>query len=183
MRAATKLFAEKGFSGTRTREIASAAGISETLIFQHFKSKEELYKAILLENLAHHPLQPEIAPYTALEDDYAVFYTTAAHLLKNMNEPLVIRLFLFAALENPELLHFFPRSDQHGIKRLLGDYIQQRITEGTFKNIDPYIAAQSFIYSVSMFCIEQILSGNRQIDSDHAFINSVVNLFLKGLKA
>ena len=32
--AALTLFAEKGFSGTRTREIAELANVSETLIFQ-----------------------------------------------------------------------------------------------------------------------------------------------------
>ena len=43
--AALTLFAEKGFSGTRTREIAELANVSETLIFQHFKTKEDLYRA------------------------------------------------------------------------------------------------------------------------------------------
>jgi AcrR family transcriptional regulator len=46
--ATLELFAEKGFSGTKTREIAERAGISETLIFQHFKTKGDLYRAAFL---------------------------------------------------------------------------------------------------------------------------------------
>lgn len=46
---AASLFAEKGFNGTKTREIAARAGVSEALIFKYFPSKEDLYGAILAE--------------------------------------------------------------------------------------------------------------------------------------
>ncbi|MGH1468587.1 MAG: TetR/AcrR family transcriptional regulator [Bdellovibrionales bacterium] len=39
------LFAEKGCSVT-TKELAAAAGISEALIYKHFKSKSELFEAV-----------------------------------------------------------------------------------------------------------------------------------------
>ena len=41
------LFAEKGFEGTTTRELAKAAGVSEALLYKHFPSKESLYAAML----------------------------------------------------------------------------------------------------------------------------------------
>jgi AcrR family transcriptional regulator len=40
------LFAKKGFDGVTTRELAAAAGISQTLIYKHFPSKRSLYTAI-----------------------------------------------------------------------------------------------------------------------------------------
>ncbi|MEE8435333.1 MAG: helix-turn-helix domain-containing protein [bacterium] len=46
LQAAVPLFAEKGFHGVKTREIANAAGVSEALVFQHFESKEALFEAI-----------------------------------------------------------------------------------------------------------------------------------------
>lgn len=48
LQAAVPLFAEKGFHGVKTREIATAAGVSEALMFQHFENKEALFKAIQL---------------------------------------------------------------------------------------------------------------------------------------
>src|SRR5438552_11764865 len=39
-------FAEKGFHGTTTRELAEAAGVSEALLFKHFPNKESLYAAM-----------------------------------------------------------------------------------------------------------------------------------------
>jgi len=41
------VFAEKGFDGTTTRELANAAGVSEALIYKHFPSKESLYAGML----------------------------------------------------------------------------------------------------------------------------------------
>ena len=41
------VFAEKGFDGTTTRELAKAAGVSEALLYKHFPSKESLYTAML----------------------------------------------------------------------------------------------------------------------------------------
>jgi AcrR family transcriptional regulator len=40
------VFAEKGFDGTTTRELAEAAGVSEALLYKHFPSKESLYSAM-----------------------------------------------------------------------------------------------------------------------------------------
>jgi TetR/AcrR family transcriptional regulator, transcriptional repressor of aconitase len=45
--AAVPLFARNGFTGTTTRELAAAAGVSEALLFRHFPSKQSLYREIL----------------------------------------------------------------------------------------------------------------------------------------
>ena len=49
------LFAQKGFAGTTTKEIARAAGVSEALVFQHFPSKAALYHAIVNSGCEGHP--------------------------------------------------------------------------------------------------------------------------------
>src|SRR5579859_1874965 len=48
IKAVRKVFAEKGFHGTTTRELADAAGVSEALLFKHFPNKEALYSAMQL---------------------------------------------------------------------------------------------------------------------------------------
>jgi TetR/AcrR family transcriptional regulator len=46
MRAAERLFAERGFAGTSMRDLAGASGISQPLIHHHFGSKQALYRAV-----------------------------------------------------------------------------------------------------------------------------------------
>jgi AcrR family transcriptional regulator len=48
IKAVRQVFAEKGFDGTTTRELAVAAGVSEALLFKHFPNKEALYTAMQL---------------------------------------------------------------------------------------------------------------------------------------
>src|ERR1051325_7752122 len=48
IKAVRGVFAEKGFDGTTTRELAQAAGVSEALLFKHFPNKEALFSAMQL---------------------------------------------------------------------------------------------------------------------------------------
>lgn len=45
--AATRLFAEKGYDGTSTKEICDAAGVNIASVHYHFESKEGLYRHII----------------------------------------------------------------------------------------------------------------------------------------
>ena len=58
--AAASLFAEQGFDGTTTREIASRAGVVEPLVFRHFGSKAGLLEAVVVE-----PLNEFVEQFTA----------------------------------------------------------------------------------------------------------------------
>src|SRR5437762_82897 len=44
---ATKLFARTGYDATTTAAIAIAAGVTEPILYRHFKSKQELFVAIV----------------------------------------------------------------------------------------------------------------------------------------
>lgn len=46
LRTAQPLFAARGLDGVTTREVAKAAGVSEALLYRHFRSKSELYEAV-----------------------------------------------------------------------------------------------------------------------------------------
>ncbi|HEY2147320.1 MAG TPA: helix-turn-helix domain-containing protein [Pirellulales bacterium] len=51
--AVRRVFAEKGFHGTTTRELAREAGVSEALLFKHFPNKQALYAAMLVSCSQH----------------------------------------------------------------------------------------------------------------------------------
>jgi len=46
---ATRLFAERGYESTTTKEIARAAGVTEPILYRHFAGKQELFIAIVRE--------------------------------------------------------------------------------------------------------------------------------------
>ncbi len=47
-----KLFAEKGFEGTTVEEIASKAGVSKPVVYEHFGGKEGLYAVVVDREIA-----------------------------------------------------------------------------------------------------------------------------------
>ncbi len=49
LKAARKLFENKGFNGARMQEIADEAGINKSLLHYYFRSKEGLFDQIFLE--------------------------------------------------------------------------------------------------------------------------------------
>ena len=49
--AASRLFQEKGFGRTTTRDIATEAGVNLALVNYYFRSKDELFKTIMLETI------------------------------------------------------------------------------------------------------------------------------------
>lgn len=62
LRAAAHLFVEKGFEATTTRDIANAVGMRSGSPFYHFRSKQDLLKAAMVEGLetGYHRLQAAI---------------------------------------------------------------------------------------------------------------------------
>lgn len=63
LRAAARLFVEQGFAATTTRDIARAVGMRSGSPFYHFRSKQELLKAVIIEGLegGHARVQVAIA--------------------------------------------------------------------------------------------------------------------------
>lgn len=52
--AALALFVEKGFAATRVEEVAARAGVSKGTLFLYFQNKEELFKAVVRQNISSH---------------------------------------------------------------------------------------------------------------------------------
>ena len=49
--AARKVFHQKGFAGTRTRDIAEEAGINHAMLNYYFRSKEKLFEIVMMETM------------------------------------------------------------------------------------------------------------------------------------
>jgi len=182
------LFADKGLSGTRTKEIAEAAGISETLIFQHFKTKEDLYRAALAELFGAHPVMPEVEEMMTRKDDSGVFGTLALHLIRhNRQDPRIMRLAIFSALEGPHTADIFRnrKEVEPSLPELLGSYIQQRIDEGAFKKVNAQIAAQLFVEAIFMYIADQeaSITGPPLPFSDEETVDTLVRIFMDGLRS
>jgi AcrR family transcriptional regulator len=149
LRVAMRLFSQRGFVGTTTKEIALAAGVSEAMVFRHFATKEELYSAILDQKAClHDGLDPRLVVCDAIErkDDFAVFEGLALDALDHHDgDPEFQRLLLHSALEGHDLAHMFWEKFVRRIYRSLGGYIRARQREGAIVDIEPALVVRAFI--------------------------------------
>lgn len=148
VRIAMKLFSQRGFRGTTTKEIAHAAGISEAMVFRHFANKEELYAAILDDKACAGDMAEmceSVAGAVARGDDRAVFESVAAMMLQHHEQdPEFLRLLLYSALEGHELFEMFWNKNVREMAQFLGTYIKERQKAGALRELEPMIAGRAF---------------------------------------
>jgi AcrR family transcriptional regulator len=186
---AMRLFSEKGFSGTTTKEIACAAGVSEAVIFKHFANKDELYSAILDHKACNRVFQnpfEEIADKIAAKDDFGVFYTMALNALSHHAEDCdFLRLMLHSALEAHDLARMFFESFITDVYEFLGGYIRERQKDGAFREVEPRIVVRAFIGMFVHHSLNNILWDKEQkllkISNEDA-AREFATILLQGIK-
>jgi AcrR family transcriptional regulator len=103
LKAAIKVFAEKGFRAAKMQEVANAAGIANGTVYNYFKSKDEVLLALLeyLNETDERATQFKQLQETDLE---TVFLTQMKHRLSFMlAQKDVLRAVLPEIISNPEL--------------------------------------------------------------------------------
>lgn len=187
LEAAIKLFSEKGFNGTTTKEVAELAEVNEALIFRHFSTKRELYGAIIERKIHEEPgIEFSLETHRDSRDDRLVFTAIASRMFEKCgNDPSFMRLLHFSALEGHDLSDMFFDTYVEYINMLLSDYIESRISDGAFKSLSPFYASKAFIGMVVNQIIVQELFGEKKknnIDLDK-MIGTFVEIFLEGIKS
>jgi len=152
VRVAVKLFSQRGFRGTTTKEIAQAAGVSEAIIFRHFATKEELYRAIIdhvsCEGGIADPLEI-VGDAIRRKDDLAVFEGLAFYALEHHEvDKDFHRLLLYAALEGHELAQMFWERTVKEFYEFLSAYIMERQRDGAMIDINPRVIVRTFIGTI-----------------------------------
>lgn len=149
LRVAVRLFSQRGFRGTTTKEIAQAAGVSEAMVFRHFATKEELYTAILDHKACSGGFEDPcqlVEEAVARKDDRAVFETLAYEALEHHeHDREFLRLLLHSALEGHELAQMFWNRNVMQIYEFLGTYIRERQRDGMFRPLEPKVVVRAFL--------------------------------------
>jgi len=181
--AAMELFSEHGFHGSRTRDLARRAGVSEALLFRHFPTKEALIRAIL-EGAAARFLRMEstiraIPPREAL-------VSLAEHVLTNLRDnPKVFRVLFFGVMEKPQIAEEFYRTflskilalEARLFKRALAGSKARRALPAS--QADPRLVARSFHGSLLFYNLAGAVIRVEPLPRDtRALAESIVNLYL-----
>ncbi len=186
LKTAIRLFAQNGFRGTTTKEIALAAGVNEVTIFRHFATKQELYTAILdtkSSELVVKSWVKALRPFAERRDDKGLFLFVAKEILGHYErDPDFLCLRLHSSLEGHELAKQYREQQVCPLFRFLRDYILTRQNEGIFRHFNPDITVMSFLGSVYNHAIARHF---REVDfiklSQEDTAHTFVEIFLSGI--
>lgn len=181
--AAIRVFAQKGFNGATTKQIALEAGVAEGTIFRYFKTKKDillsLVRPYIIESLA------DTLKESAGKPDEVVLNLIAQNRLKlfKQNRDLV-RLLCTEAQFHPELREEFMENIIMPAVGILERYIDEKITQGVYKDLDPKVAARVFVGMVGIFVLwKEFLFGDKHVVFDEQeFITNMVDIFLHGIR-
>lgn len=181
LRAATALFARKGFSGTTTRMIATRARMNESLIFRHFPTKRDLYAAILQRKMEEDPL------LNGLDDEALepLLHSIASRVLNTIkNDPQFLRLLYFSGLEGHPLAPTFFEGYADRVSLFLSAAMDRAIANGEVRELDARLAARSFIGMVAHHAmVSEIFKFDHDRWTMAEIASNYVSIFLNGIRA
>ena len=183
---ALRLFAERGFDGTSTRQIAKEAGIAEGLIFHYFPTKASLLTAILEDRLeGRRAFRTQLRPL--LEDAGGkpapeVLRAVASGWLASLrrDEEIVIVLFT-TAQTNPEVRQAWQGLIREGSELLTG-YLAARVAAGELrKDLPLETAATMFVSSLMIFFLtRRDLPDPEWHEQSEAYARELISVWLEG---
>jgi AcrR family transcriptional regulator len=136
--AATQAFARAGFAATSLDDIAEAAGISRVLLYRHFESKTDLYRAVLDRAIGRLTTAVGTRDYTYASID--------ALLAAAAEDPDAFRLLFHHAAREPEFrqqMDRFQRGMVATARRELANLIPDRAWTQWAAQLAPVVAIEA----------------------------------------
>ena len=185
---AIDLFAKKGFGGTTTKEIATAAGVTEAIIFRHFATKQDLYQAILDTKCADGDTKDWLGELQALmdvNDDKGLFRFLITKILEfEREDSKFCRLLMHASLEGNELALMHNAQMAMPIGAKFKEYIGRRQAEGALRKLNPGVAIMAIAGIPKFYAMQKYMYCNQGIDvSEEEAVEGFVQILMNGLRS
>ena len=177
-RAAVQLFVEKGFSETSMRQIAEAAGIGKSTIYDYFPSKDE----ILIAYVAQEVHRGAGAAEEIMSLDVSVtekIRRIMRHQLESMlaNKHMNLKISFEIQRLSPENLQRV-QAHRYAYQDRLCDLVKEGIEKGEFRPVNPLLAMRGMFSFLTT-----TVYTSRPTGSPEDMLEEVLDIFLKGLLA
>jgi len=183
--AALLAFAEKGYAATRVEEVAKRAGISKGLMYLYFKTKEELFKAVVksvvvrrIDQLIENTESTDLSAENFIRGPLLTFMKQ----VPGSPVAIVIRLLISEGSRHPDLVdYYYENVVAKGLAAISG-LVERGIECGEFRKSVVTELPQLFLAPVMLSIIWGIIFKTRDLDTDK-LIETQIELLLAHIKA
>lgn len=182
--AAFSVFAENGYAATRVQEVAKRAGVSKGLLYLYFKTKEELFKAVIRSVVIRRvdALVQTVENTEMSAEDF--LRGPAANFMKQIpGSPVsvVIRLLLSEGHRHPDLVEYYWENVVSKGLRVLSSLVERGVERGEFRKSVIGDLPQLFLAPVMISTVWNMLFAKHPLNSDH-LIDTQIDVLLSHLK-
>jgi AcrR family transcriptional regulator len=186
--AALALFVEKGFTATRAEEVAARAGVSKGTLFLYFQSKEDLFKAVIRENIG--------SLFPAWFEELDTFKGSSADMVKfamnawwervgNTAASGIVKLVMSEAQNFPDVAAFYQADVVVPGTQLLQRILQRGVANGEFRAMDTDKAVYALIAPMIFLMMWKHSMGacaaSANIIDPQKFIHMQIDMLLNGM--
>ena len=182
--AAFHVFAEKGYAAARVEEVARRAGVSKGLLYLYFRTKEELFKAVIRSVVVPRidALSASIeASELSAEDFFRGPFLEFVKELPGSPVAVVIRLMIAEGPRHPDLVRFYwDNVASRGLATIRG-LVERGVENGEFRRTRVTELPHLVITPVLFAVIFRLLFEKEPLDTD-ALIESHLEMLLAHMK-
>ncbi len=183
--AAFGAFAENGFTATKVEDVARRAGVSKGLLYVYFKTKEELFKAVIRSVVT--PRLDELTRTLDASDLSAEAFIRGPVLEFMKRVPgspvsIVIRLMISEAPKHPDLVEYYWQNVASRGLGALRQLLRRGVENGEFRETAVNELPQLLVAPVMMSIVWGIVFADRSLDTDR-LIETHVDMILAYIKA
>jgi AcrR family transcriptional regulator len=160
IKAATALFAARGFGGTSTRDVARKARVNEITVFRLFKNKQDLYLQVLDQKIGL-STSKWLFPALQTSDDPEKAFLSLAERVEEIFDPIFLRLLFYAALERPALLRKRYQPGLASLYETLQRQILERVESDVLRDVEPTLMGPALVGMIAYHQIVRELLGGR----------------------
>ncbi len=185
--AAVQVFAEKGFHKAKMSDIAKKLGVSKGTIYQYFKSKEDLFKAVVqipLEKVREEPIAELLESGNLLDITSNTFYDKLWSMPLFFSEPTWPTSLMFEitseASRNPALANSLQTMYDEALNGLM-QYFEDQKEKGVIRpEVNTHhlamglIALQDGLQGYELFGIDQAETGKAWAEISNILLQSVM---------
>jgi TetR/AcrR family transcriptional repressor of mexJK operon len=139
-------FLAEGYAATSMSTIAARLGGSKGTLYNYFRSKEELFAAMMEQQCSK--LQEVLFDVSSVGDaprERLTHYARNFLALLLSPMPLAVHRLIVAEGERfPELGRVFYEAGPKVVMKRIGDYLAELMDQGALRRADPFVAAQHF---------------------------------------
>ncbi len=182
LQVAGKLFVERGFDHTTTKEIAHAADIAEGTIYKYFASKQEIL-FMLVKGRIFAQLE-DLFDTTQNADDAQIIRTFIRMRFDIFDQHGdLVQMLLSEVPHHPELLCEYYHTVVQPALNLLRRYITDRIAAGSFRSVNPTVVARSLAGALifNHLIFDRVLGPEVERVPREELIDELAALFLHGM--